>query len=78
MLKNFVNGLESEMVNSIDHALLTLSRKASDIQMRLRRKELVGEEELTGLAILAADALGAFRLKGIACDFQKDYEEETR
>jgi hypothetical protein len=72
----FVNDLEAEMLNTTDQALLALSRSASNIQMKLRRKELVQEEELAALATLVADALGSFRLAGTVRRFQKDYQQE--
>jgi len=77
MLDSFVNDLEADILNTADDALFNLSRQATDIQMRLRRREKVEEAEVAALATLVADALGAFRLRGIARGWQKDYEKEV-
>jgi len=77
MIDSFVRDLEADILNTADDALFNLSHKATDIQMRLRRREEVDEAEVAALATLVADALGAFRLRGIARATQRDYEKEA-
>ena len=76
MLDSFVCDLEADILNVADNALFNLSSQAKDIQMRLRRHEPVEQQELAALAALVADAMGAFRLRGIARGWQKDYEKQ--